>query len=155
MLIFPALPWHLAPRHQNAPSGRPTSRRPARCARSEATWGCSIQLREPRDQAPRHSSWGMEKTHRNLRKTMGKTTGKPWEKPWDVHVFLGTIVVYWGYFEENTGWRLWILYPFLLDILGDFSLQLIRGGMRWKHHSSDDHMGKHLFFLIIRIYNNR
>ena len=60
-VIFPAIPWHFSPRHQNAPSGRPTSRRPARCARSEATWGCSIQLRDPRDQAPRHSSWGWRK----------------------------------------------------------------------------------------------
>ena len=61
------------PRHQKAPSGRPTSRRWfPRCARSEATWGCSIQLREPRDQAPCHSSWGSH----------GESLGKPWEDPW-------------------------------------------------------------------------
>ena len=102
---------------------------------------------------------GMEKTHRNLRKTMGKTTGKPWEKPWekpwDVHVFFGNysglLGLLWGkHWLETVDF-----ISFSSGYSGRFSLQLIRGGMRWKHHSSDDHMGKHLFFLIIRIYNNR
>jgi len=70
---------------------------------------------------------GMEKTHRNLRGKPWETMGKHGKNHGKSHgknhgmlmFFLGTIVVYLGYFEENTGWRLWILYPFLLDILGD------------------------------------
>ena len=100
---------------------------------------------------------GMEKTHRNLRGKPWETMGKHGKNHGKSHgKNHGMLMFFFGNYSGLFGllWgKHWLetvdFISFSSGYSGRFALQLIRGGMRWKHHSSDDHMGKHLFFFWI------